>query len=128
VRLASLDPAEFAALKRGGTLLLPVGALAPRGPHLPLSAGVTIAERIARDIAEYLSKRDGTPPVVAHPALPVAPCRGPAGRFGFPRLRRGCTACDRAAGLRPRHAGGVGAVDDAPPAAPSPASQRAFRR
>lgn len=73
MRLASLTAPEFAALPRGGTLLLPVAALAPRGPHLPLSTAPLIAERLCRDIAEHLCRREGRPPVAVAPPLPFAP-------------------------------------------------------
>lgn len=85
MRLSALTADAFAALPPGGSLLLPCGALEPRGPHLPLSAGVTIAERICRDIAEHLSGIAGRPPAAVAPPLLLSPApltEGARGSFG----------------------------------------------
>jgi creatinine amidohydrolase len=64
IRLSDLTPdAAREALARTPRLLIPVGTLVPRGPHLPLGSDTFLLERLADD----LSARTGVPraPVVA---------------------------------------------------------------
>lgn len=64
IRVSDMTPGQAAeALARSPSLLVPVGTLAPRGPHLPLGCDTLILERLTDD----LSARTGIPrtPAVA---------------------------------------------------------------
>jgi creatinine amidohydrolase len=62
-----------AVVARGAEVVavLPLGAVEAHGPHLPLGTDIVIAEAMARDGAERLSRRGLD--VILVPALPVAP-------------------------------------------------------
>lgn len=65
IRLTDLRPAEAAAaLAARPSLLIPVGTLTPRGPHLPLGCDTVLLERLADD----LSARSG---IATAPIIPV---------------------------------------------------------
>ena len=52
IRVSDMTPAEAAAaLSRAPRLLVPVGTLAPRGPHLPLGCDTIILERLTDDLS-----------------------------------------------------------------------------
>ncbi len=58
IRLSEMTPGRAAEmLARSPRLLVPVGTLAPRGPHLPLGCDTIILERLTDD----LSARTGIP-------------------------------------------------------------------
>lgn len=83
IRLSELPPdAARAILARTPRLLVPVGTLLPRGPHLPLGCDTILLERLADD----LSARTGVPraPVIAFGADSVAEARAP-GSAGLTR-------------------------------------------
>ncbi|HEU0016027.1 MAG TPA: creatininase family protein, partial [Longimicrobium sp.] len=45
-------PAVAAHLERDRRLIIPVGACDPQGPHLPIGAGTSVAEALARDLSQ----------------------------------------------------------------------------
>jgi creatinine amidohydrolase len=52
IRLSELTPAAAAAaLARTPRLIIPVGTLVPRGPHLPLGCDTVLLERLADDLS-----------------------------------------------------------------------------
>lgn len=80
IRLSELPPAHAAAaLLRTPRLLVPVGTLVPRGPHLPLGCDTILLDRLADD----LSARTRIPraPTVAFGVVATADhsCPGSAG-------------------------------------------------
>lgn len=73
IRLSDLTPAQARdALARTPRLLIPVGTLLNRGPHLPLGCDTILLERLADD----LSARTGVP---RSPAIPFGVHPGPHG-------------------------------------------------
>ncbi len=69
-RLADWTSARAATALGGATALLPVGAVEPHGPHLPLGTDVILAEEVARRAAVRLA-RGGVSAIVA-PAIPFS--------------------------------------------------------
>jgi creatinine amidohydrolase len=69
VRLARLTTEEFAAaIRAGGWLLLPFGAIEQHGPHLPLATDLMEAEHVCAAVAERVGG-------LVAPGLPYGICR-----------------------------------------------------
>ncbi|MBL8693939.1 MAG: creatininase family protein [Planctomycetes bacterium] len=92
--LGELTYPEAEKLLPGAVLLLPVGAIEPHGPHLPLETDCVLAAELARRSAAHLQERGAS--AFALPTLPVSVtdyAQGFAGALSIP-------AADVAAYLR----------------------------